>query len=148
MTPFERLDAHLLQPFSLDYWYDVAIERAQELAGDLDDDDFRALAAAWPKRPPAWHERLVHALRGAPGPRSARILKELILACDDRVVLAAIDSLNGLDDHALPEALDDAIAARLRAVAMDSEVTGEIRDATLARWQALREGGRVGRRQS
>lgn len=116
-TPFERLDALLAYPFSKDDWYDDAGDVSWEILETFDSAAFDELAAAWPSRPPEWHVRLAYALRGTDGARAAPILRGLLALPGDDLATEVVGTLRSLDEADLAVAVDDAGAARLRAIA-------------------------------
>lgn len=98
MSSFDDIDQYLMPDYQVDYWSDYAIDYATELINQLSNDDWALLEKTWPDRNIKWQIRLADAAFGSDKSRAINLLSQMLKSADDRVALAAVESLDARDD--------------------------------------------------
>jgi hypothetical protein len=101
---FERF---ISSEFSIDYWSDVAIEQAIELANALSPTEVEALSREWLSLTPVAQARLAEVTSGLSieNPSIAEMLIDMLSSSNAEVMEASLDSLNSIVQQS-PERLD------------------------------------------
>jgi hypothetical protein len=118
MEKWQQLDEHLSGDFTDGYWSEEALPEAMEWLHDLDEADWRALDELWKQRSSQWQERFGDLLADAPPGRAVPILNELLAAGEEKVAIAAADSLRSIASQGTDVMLSLQAVNRVRALAI------------------------------
>jgi hypothetical protein len=94
---YDHLDS-LLPATEQWMWPDISGELAERILREFDDDDWSALAAAWPSRSPWWQEAMADTLGDVGSTRAVDILCAMVLqTAQPHARILGIDGLRGVE---------------------------------------------------
>jgi hypothetical protein len=118
--PFQKLDQYLRVDCSGNEWHEERAAEAQRIAAGFERGDWSLLNEQWRSRPSGWLFRCICSLRslGQSGSPAAPVLLDMLMVPDNRIGLAAVDSLRAIDwTRIAPSHTTPQVFARLQELA-------------------------------
>lgn len=121
---FEEYCNYLDEDLPVDYWSDLGICAACALLSAFSEGEWSRLAQEWRTKSAVWKERCAQTIDAYCSPLVMAILLDMLEDEDDRVVVAAADSVRSMALAQVP--ISPAIVARLAALRDRSGIVDKI----------------------
>ena len=114
MELFFELDKYLSNDYSINYWEDEVLSKAEELVTRFSEDDWLNIKRKWEEKPSLWIKYFAQTLSVGIPKYSIPILYKIIDSQNDEISIIAIDSLRCIDSNLVKSLITPRLITKLK----------------------------------